>query len=236
MAVKIKIRRGPKASLPTLDVGEPGFCPDTGEFFIGTESGNVAPMGQQGLPGEQGPQGGPGPTGPAGPAGESPTAANIGAVIAGAEAKTTPADADSVGLSDSAASGALKKLTWTNIKAALKSYFDGLYNNYTLPAASASALGGIKVGANLNIDGSGVLSASPSSPAGVGGASTFNGYTTGRVITHNLGNTNYHVSITPTADTSGMLGEVWVTKSADTCTVKNSGSSAAAFTYHIIPY
>ena len=34
------------------------------------------------------------------------------------------------------------------------------YNNYTLPTASSSTLGGIKVGTNLSIDGSGVLSAS----------------------------------------------------------------------------
>ena len=36
------------------------------------------------------------------------------------------------------------------------------YNNYTLPTASSSTLGGIKVGTNLSIDGNGVLSASGS--------------------------------------------------------------------------
>ena len=36
------------------------------------------------------------------------------------------------------------------------------YNNYTLPTASSSVLGGIKVGTNLSIDGNGVLSASGS--------------------------------------------------------------------------
>jgi len=41
--------------------------------------------------------------------------------------KTTPIDADSVGLSDSADGGILKKLTWANLKATLKTYFDGLY-------------------------------------------------------------------------------------------------------------
>ena len=42
--------------------------------------------------------------------------------------KTTPADADEVGLIDnSAESNVLKRLTWANIKAALKSYFDTLY-------------------------------------------------------------------------------------------------------------
>lgn len=42
--------------------------------------------------------------------------------------KTTPADADELGLIDSAASYVLKRLTWANVKATLKTYFDGLYN------------------------------------------------------------------------------------------------------------
>jgi len=41
--------------------------------------------------------------------------------------KATPVDADYLGLIDSAASNVLKKLTWANIKATLKTYFDGLY-------------------------------------------------------------------------------------------------------------
>lgn len=47
--------------------------------------------------------------------------------IHGATAKATPVDADTVGLIDSAASNALKKLSWANIKATLKTYFDTLY-------------------------------------------------------------------------------------------------------------
>lgn len=42
-------------------------------------------------------------------------------------AKATPVDADLIGLNDSAASNALKKLTWANVKATLKIYFDTLY-------------------------------------------------------------------------------------------------------------
>lgn len=72
--------------------------------------------------------------------------------------------------------------------------------------------------------------------APVKGSSTFNGYSTGRVITHNLGTTNYDVMITPKADPSGLLGEVWVIKSANTCAVKNSGTATTAFDYRITPW
>lgn len=81
--------------------------------------------------------------------GESPTAANIGAVIDGAEAKATPVDADTFGLSDSAAGGLLKEVTWANIKATLKTFFDGLYAaaSHALSAHSDMA---VKVHGNLS--------------------------------------------------------------------------------------
>lgn len=41
--------------------------------------------------------------------------------------KTTPVDADNLVISDSASSHILKKLTWANLKATLKTYFDTLY-------------------------------------------------------------------------------------------------------------
>lgn len=48
-----------------------------------------------------------------------------------ASAKTTPVDADSVFISDSAASGITKFLTWANLKATLLTYFDGEYVELT---------------------------------------------------------------------------------------------------------
>lgn len=48
--------------------------------------------------------------------------------ISGAAEKTTPADADKLGILDSAAAGALKWLSWSNLKATLKTYFDTLYS------------------------------------------------------------------------------------------------------------
>lgn len=46
-------------------------------------------------------------------------AIDIGALTAAATSKATPVDADSIPLSDSAASNVLKKLTWANLKATL---------------------------------------------------------------------------------------------------------------------
>lgn len=55
------------------------------------------------------------------------SAATIAAAIDGASTKSTPIDADTIGLIDSAASNALKKLSWSNVKTTLKTYFDTLY-------------------------------------------------------------------------------------------------------------
>lgn len=52
-----------------------------------------------------------------------------------AASKATPVDADELPLVDSAASNVLKKLTWTNLKAAAKAYFDTLY--LTIAAATS---------------------------------------------------------------------------------------------------
>jgi hypothetical protein len=41
MANTIKIKRGLKTNLPTLEIGEMGYCTDTNELFIGTSTGNV---------------------------------------------------------------------------------------------------------------------------------------------------------------------------------------------------
>lgn len=54
-------------------------------------------------------------------------AGNVGSSIHGATGKTTPVDADTIPLIDSAASNVLKKVTWANVKATLKTYFDSLY-------------------------------------------------------------------------------------------------------------
>lgn len=58
---------------------------------------------------------------------ETPT--TIGAVVTASTEKTTPVDADMVPITDSAASHILKKVSWANIKATIKTYTDTLYSN-----------------------------------------------------------------------------------------------------------
>ena len=54
-------------------------------------------------------------------------ATNVASTTHGVTAKTTPVNADELGIIDSASANVLKKLTWTNVKATLKTYFDTLY-------------------------------------------------------------------------------------------------------------
>lgn len=73
--------------------------------------------------------------------------------------KATPIDADLIPLSDSASSFGLKKLSWLNIKATLKTYFDTLYMALT---------------ENQTIDGVKTFSTSPIVPTPTTGAQAVN--------------------------------------------------------------
>lgn len=65
------------------------------------------------------------------------------------------------------------------------------------------------------------------------GSSTFNS-TTGRVIPHSIGHTNYIVRTTPTQNPNGYLGEVWVEKSATSFKVCCSGTATTNFDYVVV--
>ena len=58
-------------------------------------------------------------------------ATNVGAVNAAATSKTTPIDADSFPIVDSEASNVIKRLTFTNLKAFLKTWLDSLTTTFT---------------------------------------------------------------------------------------------------------
>jgi len=66
-----------------------------------------------------------------------------GATLHAATGKTTPVDADELPLIDSAASNSLKKLTFANLKATQKTYFDTLYSTIFLPTTTISSSGGV---------------------------------------------------------------------------------------------
>jgi hypothetical protein len=72
------------------------------------------------------------------------TSTNFGTFTAGLTSKATPVGADIVPLSDSAASGAEKGLSWTNLLAGVLSYIQG--GNLNLGSNSLSA-GSVNIGA-----------------------------------------------------------------------------------------
>lgn len=91
--------------------------------------------------------------------------------------KTTPVNADSFPMTDSAASNATKKVTWANIKATLKAYFDTLYHS----------IGGTDV--PITDGGTGASTAAAARTAfgvGTGDTPTFAGITTTASISSGL--------------------------------------------------
>jgi len=77
---------------------------------------------------------------------------NVGSVLNAATSKTTPVDADTIPLSDSAAAGGLKKLSWANLKATAKTYFDTIYQaalGFTpVNKAGDTSVGSLNLGSN----------------------------------------------------------------------------------------
>jgi len=128
-----------------------------------------------------------------------------GAAIAALTAKTTPVDADLVGLSDSAAGGVLKKLSWSSIKTALQSVFATLAGI----AGGQTLIGGTGVTDKLTLQGT--------SGTGTAGATAINalvgdaGGTEAVTILNNgnvgIGNTNPSADLTVGADTFRVDGE-----------------------------
>lgn len=66
-----------------------------------------------------------------------------------ATSKATPVDADELPLADSASSFSLKKLTWANLKATLKTYFDTLYSAIA-GSSSIVTVGALNAGSITN--------------------------------------------------------------------------------------
>lgn len=80
-------------------------------------------------------------------------AGNVGSSIHGATGKTTPVDADTVPLIDSEASNVLKKLTWANLKAAIKSYYDSVTATMTNKTLTSPVINTGVSGTAIDTDG-----------------------------------------------------------------------------------
>ncbi len=86
-------------------------------------------------------------------------AGNVGSTINGVSAKTTPVDADTLGLIDSAASNALKKVTWASVKATLKAYLDTLYATSTQGGKADTAVQPADIAKMVESDTTGITGA-----------------------------------------------------------------------------
>jgi len=73
------------------------------------------------------------------------TDVNFGSFINGLTSKTTPVNADSISLVDSADSNKQKKVSLTNFKAFLKTYFDSLYQTILVSGTSIKTIGGVSL-------------------------------------------------------------------------------------------
>jgi len=69
-------------------------------------------------------------------------AANIASSIVGVTGKTTPIDADTIPMIDSASSNSLKELTWANLKATIKTYYDSVTATLTNKTLTSPLFGG----------------------------------------------------------------------------------------------
>lgn len=74
-------------------------------------------------------------------------AGNVGSVNASATSKTPPVDADSFPIVDSENANVIKRLTFTNLKSFLKTYFDTLY----LALSGGTLTGDLTLGENASI-------------------------------------------------------------------------------------
>lgn len=154
----------------------------------------------------------------------STTVINIGSPVAGSttdillntlQTKVTPVDADNITLIDSADVNVIKKLTWANLKATLKTYFDTLYVALT---------GNQTMTGNLNFTNSGVVFSGDTSGAWVDGSignhnvvgttirgkagtvfdlALYNAGGTKALLTHSVANSRVVIAEKLTIDTSG---------------------------------
>ena len=88
-------------------------------------------------------------SGASGGATNAPNITVLSVLLNSADAKTTPVDADTLPITDSAASNVLKKVTWLSIKTTLKTYFDTLYATVSHTHSTFAALSHTHSGSDI---------------------------------------------------------------------------------------
>lgn len=144
-------------------------------------------------------------------------------VLSGYTDKATPIDADLVPLSDSAAAFAAKKLSWTNIKATLKTYFDTLY--LTLTGGNLTGALNEAKGADIASAATTDIGAATGNYVVVTGTTTITGLGTVQAGTRRIVNFSGILTLTHNA-TSLILptGANIITAAGDTATFVSLGS------------
>ena len=180
------------------------------------------------------------------------TATSVGTILNGLTGKTTPVDADTIPLNDSQATGALKKLTWSNLKTALATHFNTLYNNYSHPNhtgdVTSTGDGATVIGANKVTNGmlaqvatgtiKGRLTASTGNVEDLTAAnvrSIINVADGANNYSHPTGDGNLHVPVTSTTNSGNILIAgasagtfAWGTNAPTWANVSGKPSSAVA--------
>ena len=89
----------------------------------------------------------------------TPTATLVGSAINSATSKSTPVDADEIGILDSAASFVLKKFTWANLKSTFLTYWYSIFNGWIPDTATwtYSSIDGATGVASVNADKTSIL-------------------------------------------------------------------------------
>jgi hypothetical protein len=237
---------------PAGPAGAQGATGNTGGFgpsayqlavtngFVGTEAAWLAslngPAGAQGPAGTQGPAGAQGPAGTQGPAGAQGPAGTQG--VAGQTGpQGVPGQSVAVKSAGTALTAAATSINFTGTGVTTTTVGADVTVNltggtsYTLPAATASTLGGIKVGTGLSVDGTGLLTATATTytlPAA--SASVLGGVKQGTGVTI-AGDGTISASTSYTLPTASTTVSGGVKVDGTTITINGSGViSAASYT------
>lgn len=137
-----------------------------------------------------------------------------------APSKATPVDADELPLADSVSAFSLAKLTWANLKAAIKTYLSGI----AFPIGATTASTGAFTGVTIT---TGQLDFS-----NLAGGAQFNNYRTGNIelVNRNGGGIDFYTGATLLNATLGATGNFTVTgtmKSIGGATFHSTSSALA---------